>query len=128
MSAYTGGCACGAVRYAYTAEPQFSFHCCCRQCQRVSGSGHTSLFIAAAESFRSTGELSSFDRGSGSGNTVTNHFCPWCGSPVMSSNSGYPNVRYVHAATLDELSRFVPEKIVWGAERQAWDHLDPKLE
>ena len=127
MSNYTGGCACGRIRYEYTGEPQFSFHCCCRQCQRVSGGGHTSLFIAVAEQLTTKGELKFFDRTSESGNTVSGGFCPTCGSPVMSVNSGYPDKRYIHAATLDDPSVFVPEKVVWESERQTWDHLDPKL-
>ena len=39
---YTGGCACGAIRYEIAAEPVFSNECQCRQCQQVSGSGHGS--------------------------------------------------------------------------------------
>ena len=43
MSApYTGGCACGAVRYEATAEPVFSNHCQCRDCRMRSGTGHGS--------------------------------------------------------------------------------------
>lgn len=50
-----------------------------------------------------------------------------CGSPVMSANSGYPDVRYIHAATLDDQGTFVPQRVVWRSERQPWDHLDPDL-
>ena len=39
---YTGGCACGAIRYSIAGEPLFSYHCQCRDCQRESGSGHGS--------------------------------------------------------------------------------------
>ena len=41
MSApYTGGCACGAVRYRIFDEPMFQPDCQCRDCQRMSGTGH----------------------------------------------------------------------------------------
>ena len=40
--AYTGGCACGAIRYEIAAEPIFENHCQCRDCQRKSGTGHGS--------------------------------------------------------------------------------------
>lgn len=44
-NAFTGGCACGAIRYEISSEPLFSNHCQCRDCQRKSGTGgvHASL-------------------------------------------------------------------------------------
>jgi hypothetical protein len=39
---YTGGCACGAIRYQISAEPMVSNHCQSRDCQRKSGTGHGS--------------------------------------------------------------------------------------
>ena len=46
---YTGGCACGAVRYKVSAEPAVMVDCQCRQCQRDSGTGHQShlTFVGA---------------------------------------------------------------------------------
>ena len=40
--AYTGGCACGAIRYEISGEPIFMNDCQCRDCQRTSGTGHGS--------------------------------------------------------------------------------------
>ena len=40
--AYTGGCACGAIRYEISGEPMVSNDCQCRDCQRRSGTGHGS--------------------------------------------------------------------------------------
>jgi hypothetical protein len=39
---YTGGCACGAIRYEVSAEPVVMSDCQCRQCHRDSGTGHGS--------------------------------------------------------------------------------------
>lgn len=46
---YTGGCACGAIRYDVAGEPAVMVDCQCRQCQRDSGTGHQShlTFVAA---------------------------------------------------------------------------------
>ncbi len=38
----TGGCQCGAVRYAFYAEPRSADICHCRMCQRAVGN----LFMA----------------------------------------------------------------------------------
>ena len=39
---YTGGCACGAIRFEIAGEPLFQNDCQCRDCQRMSGTGHGS--------------------------------------------------------------------------------------
>jgi hypothetical protein len=39
---YTGGCACGAIRYETSSEPIVENHCQCRDCQKRSGTGHGS--------------------------------------------------------------------------------------
>jgi hypothetical protein len=36
---FTGGCACGAIRYECSAEPIMMFKCHCRDCQQVTGGG-----------------------------------------------------------------------------------------
>jgi hypothetical protein len=40
--AYTGGCACGAIRYEISGGPVFMNDCQCRTCQKKSGTGHES--------------------------------------------------------------------------------------
>jgi hypothetical protein len=49
---FTGGCACGAVRYECTAEPLGSINCHCRDCQRASGTAYASVLRVPAASFR----------------------------------------------------------------------------
>ena len=40
---YTGGCACGAIRYEISAEPIAMNDCQCRDCQSTSGTGRRIL-------------------------------------------------------------------------------------
>ncbi len=42
---FTGGCACGAIRYDVSGEPVAMVDCQCRQCQRESGTGHASHLV-----------------------------------------------------------------------------------
>jgi len=125
---FQGGCACGAVHYESSAEPRFSFHCQCRQCQRSTGTGHASLLAVVAEALSVRGKLSFHDQKADSGNTTSRGFCPTCGNPIVNKSSGYPQMRFIHAASLDNPDRFKPEKLAYSASAQPWDHVDPELE
>lgn len=126
--AYTGGCACGAVRYAITAEPVFANHCQCRDCQRASGTGHGSyLTFASRAQVKLTGEARRRDVVADSGNVKTHAFCPSCGSPVFLTFAAAPDLFTVHAASLDDPGRYDPQVVTYGARGHRWDHLDPAL-
>src|SRR5207249_12038429 len=51
---FSGGCACGAVRYECSAEPIMMFKCHCRDCQRVTGGGFVAGLLVPASAFRLT--------------------------------------------------------------------------
>lgn len=127
MTPLTGGCACGAVRYTVTAEPGFSFHCQCRQCQRASGTGHASLFIVPKAAVSIEGEPKFYEQSADDGAIVGRGFCPRCGSPVMGRSSGFPDVLLIVAASLDDPALFTPQKVVFSASGQPWDFVDPTL-
>lgn len=38
-----GGCLCGAIRYCINGKVRFVSQCCCRDCQRATGTGHTTI-------------------------------------------------------------------------------------
>lgn len=126
--AYTGGCACGAVRYEISGEPIFSNHCQCRDCQRVSGTGHGSyLTFAGRKSVTLTGKATQRDVTGDSGGVKTHGFCPSCGSPVYLTFAGNPELFTVHAASLDDPGRYQPQVVTYAIRGHAWDRLDPAL-
>lgn len=127
-SKWCGQCACGKIRYESTEAPTFSFHCQCRDCQRASGTGHSSAFVVAKETTSTTGEPRFFDQTSDRGTVVSRGFCPDCGSPMWNRNSAFPDRYYVNAATLDDPSVFQPTAVVFAESAQQWDFLDPALE
>lgn len=128
MSQYEGGCACGAIRYEVRAEPRFSFHCHCRQCQRITGAGHASQFMVPEEKVTIRGRLTFYELRADSGNTVSSGFCATCGNPILKKSAGYPEVLFFHAASLDDPGLFKPQKIVRSSSKQPWDFVDPGLE
>jgi hypothetical protein len=127
MSKIEGGCACGAVRYAFSGEPMMMGQCQCRACQRDSGTGHACHLAVAAAGFEISGPIKYWNSKADSGNTVSRGFCTECGSPVASKNVGMPQMMFVRAASLDDPAIFRPQMVVWAGARQPWDYLNPEL-
>ena len=125
--AYTGGCACGAIRYEIAAEPIFQNHCQCRDCQRKSGTGHGSYLTFPRDGVKYSGNATLWDIVADSGNVKTRAFCPVCGSPVYMTFAAMPDVFTVHAASLDDPGRFQPQLVTYAVRGLAWDFLDPAL-
>ena len=123
---YTGGCACGAVRYK-SDEPVFQNHCQCLDCQHRSGTA--TIYLTFADRTRR--------RGSRRSNAIRHHrrqrqcenhaFCPTCGSPVYLSFSAMPDLFTIHAASLDDPGRFQPQAVTYGMRGHGWDALDPAI-
>lgn len=126
--AYTGGCACGAVRYEISGEPIFSNHCQCLDCQHKSGTGHGSyMTFAGRDAVKLAGKATQWDMKGDSGNVKTRGFCPTCGSPVYLTFAAMPDFFTIHAASLDDPGRFKPQAVTYAMRGHAWDHLDPAL-
>ena len=126
-AALTGGCECGAIRYACSAAPLMAGHCHCRSCQKQSGTGHASHLMVPKAAITITGEATFYERSADSGNTVRRGFCPRCGSPVWGVSSGFPEILVLRAGSLDDPERFRPGAIVYAASAPGWDHMDPAL-
>ena len=126
--AYTGGCACGSVRYAIADEPLAMNDCQCRDCQRRSGTGHGSyLTFPTRAHVRVEGQAASWDVTGDSGNVKTHSFCPRCGSPVYLTFAAMPDLFTIHAASLDDPSRYEPGVVTYAIRGHAWDAIDPAL-
>jgi hypothetical protein len=129
MSAsYTGGCACGAIRYEIPGEPVASNDCQCRDCQRESGTGHGSHLTFLREGVKLTGEGKHWDMVGDSGNVKTRSFCAKCGTPVYMTFSAMPQLFSVRAASLDDPSRYQPQMVTYRVRGYPWDKVDPALQ
>ena len=123
----SGRCACGAIKYTTAADPKFTLICQCRQCQRISGSGHAAQFAVSVEETSIDGEVKFYDQVAESGNTVSSGFCSNCGSPVLKKTTKVPELFFFHAATMDSPSTFKPQVVVYEESKQPWDHVDPAI-
>jgi len=127
--AYSGGCACGAIRYEIASEPIFTNDCQCLTCQKKSGTGHGSyLSFPGREKVKVTGKATLWDVASDSDNVKTHAFCPICGSPVYLTVKAMPDIFIVHAGSLDDPGRYRPQVVTYAMRGHAWDKLDPALQ
>lgn len=126
--AITGGCACGAVRYACDAPPTAMINCHCRDCQRAGGSGYSPTVVVPKSALRLLrGEPKVHEVRGESGNTARRSFCGDCGSPLFASTSSRPDSLGIRAGTLDDPSVFQPAADLWTASAQPWDVMDPAV-
>jgi hypothetical protein len=125
---YTGGCACGAIRYETSSEPIFENHCQCRDCQKRSGTGHGSyLTFARRTEVAISGEAGTWRVAGDSGNEKVHAFCPVCGTPVYLTFIAAPELIAVHATSLDDPGQFRPQALTYRGRGYAWDAIDPSL-
>ena len=94
----TGGCQCGAVRYAFYAPLENSHVCHCRMCQRATGGIFSALAGGQPENFTWTRGTPTFYASS---NLAERGFCERCGTP-LSFKYEYATARmYVTIGSLD---------------------------
>ena len=75
----TGGCQCGAIRYAFYVPLENAHVCHCRMCQRATGGVFAALAGAAPDNFEWTRGTPAFFASS---NLAKRAFCEKCGTPL----------------------------------------------
>lgn len=116
-----GRCLCGAVRIAVKGTPVRMAQCHCRDCQRMTGTGHASNAFFRADDVKITGVTKSFTVTTDSGNASMRHFCPVCASRVFGTNAARPGIIVVPVGVLDDTSWFAPEAVLYARSAPAWD-------
>ena len=123
---FTGGCACGAIRYEVTAEPIMMFNCHCRDCQRASGGACSAVVYVPAKGFKITkGTARFYKTSSEAGGHNLRGFCPECGSRLF--GGGSDQGQGINAGSLDDPTLFNPQFDIFTSDAQPWDQMDPKL-
>ncbi len=126
MTNRTAICACGQLEVRCTGEPVRLSVCHCLDCQRRTGSvfGTQARYPRAHVSV-DKGATKAFTRTADSGNTVTMHFCPDCGSTVYWELSGFPDVIAIAVGAFADPSFPAPKVSVYERNRHPWlDALD----
>lgn len=129
---FTGGCVCGAVRYECSAAPADiqMFKCHCRDCQHITGGGHTPVVYVPASTFKLTrGKLSYFKTDSEMMGPHSHQrgFCAECGSRLTGGEGPGMTGIGMTAGSLDDPSGFKPAVEIWMSDAQPWDFVDPTM-
>jgi hypothetical protein len=113
---HTGGCQCGAIRYALLSEPTDPHICHCRMCQKAFGSFFAPLTGVPLADFAVTrGTLAIFR----SSDAAERGFCASCGTPLTFHYVGSPRIA-VSIGSLDQ-PELVPPRTEYGTEaRMPW--------
>jgi len=120
----TGGCLCGAVRYAAAGDPIHVSHCHCSLCRRAAGAPLVTWATYPAGDFRWTsGSPARFH----STPDVARSFCGGCGTALTFAPRESPAWVDVTVASMDQADRMWPRDHIWTESRLPWLVLDDDL-
>jgi len=112
----TGGCQCGAIRFAMTSAPSKVSICHCRMCQKASGAPFASLAEIDKEQFAWTrGQPASFR----SSSIAERDFCAACGTPLSYRRIDGPRIE-IMTGSFDRPDRVVPTRQYGTESRLGW--------
>lgn len=118
--AITGGCLCGAVRYALSEAPVWSHHCHCSRCRRSGGSAFASNLFFRREAFAYVaGEEHVRSYKVPESERFTHFFCSRCGSTMPFRNDAFGLVG-VPMGTLDGDPGFAPRAHIFVGSKAPW--------
>lgn len=128
MTSFTGGCACGAIRYEAEGAPLAAGACHCRACQYAAGGAPSYAVVMPRQAVKVTKGTPRVHWSVGdSGRRAGRHFCAECGTPLFAETEAYPDVLSVKPGSLDDPSGFKPAVHLWVSAAQPWHHIDPDL-
>jgi hypothetical protein len=123
-----GGCLCGAIRYTLRGPPLFVSQCCCKDCQKATGTGHTTIAGVHREQLQiKQGTPKTYTSKGASGGDVVRHFCGECGGRLYTSGTLPGEVVMVQAGSLDDPNCISPQSVIYVKDALAWDRFDEAL-
>ena len=118
-------CSCGQLQLSIEGEPSRNAMCHCLACQRRTGAVISNQARYRNDQVTITGKSTQWSRTADSGNAMTFHFCPRCGSTVFWENAGFPGHLSVAIGNFADPSFPAPTLAVWEESRHPWVNLPP---
>jgi hypothetical protein len=117
----TGGCLCGAVRFAVDQPLQRAFYCHCTRCQRRTGTAASASGTVVPGSFRflqGEAKVRAFDPGGGG---FLKAFCGECGAHLYAQSPDDPDVKSVRLGAFDDDPGTRPAYRQFTAYAASWE-------
>lgn len=112
----SGGCQCGAIRFAVNTAPTRISICHCRMCQKASGAPFASFADVNRENLTWTRGGPAAFRSS----TIANrYFCAACGTPMGFGRVDGPRIE-IMTGTFDRPDLVVPTRQFGSESRLGW--------
>ena len=112
----TGGCQCGAVRFAVSAPPNRISICHCRMCQKATGAPFASFADIEQTDFTWTrGKPAAFQ----SSSIAMRDFCAACGTPLSFRRIDGPRIEIL-TGNFDRPDRVIPTRQYGTESRLGW--------
>lgn len=132
MTTRTASCRCGKLKATVTGEPVRVSVCHCLDCKKRSGSAFAVQARWPAEQVRIEGLSKSWVNTADSGNKITFHFCPDCGSDVhYEINGKFDGLIAIPLGAFGDPYFAAPSFSVWEQRKHDWvdvlgevEHLD----
>jgi hypothetical protein len=99
--------------------------CHCLECQRRTGAVISNQARFHREQVTFAGKATAWMRTAESGNALTFHFCPTCGSTVYWEGEGFPGYVAVAIGSFADPNFPAPTVGVWEESRHPWLSLPP---
>jgi hypothetical protein len=127
MTIRRAACSCGQLHLAIEGEPSRISMCHCLDCQRRTGAVISNQARFRSEQVTFGGQATAWKRTAESGNTLTFHFCPICGSTVYWEGGGFPDYVAVAIGTFADPNFPAPTIAVWEETRHPWISLSADM-
>lgn len=122
-----GGCLCGAIRYTLHGPTLFCTQCCCKDCQKATGTGHTTIVGIHRDQLQVVGTPKIYTTHGDTGGRVSRHFCGDCGGRLYTSGDLPGAIIMVQAGSLDDPDVVTPTTVIYLKDATKWDRFDPDL-
>ena len=121
MTSHAASCRCGQLKASVTGEPVRVSVCHCRDCQKRTGSAFSAQARWPEEQVAIEGESNTWTHHADSGNRITHHFCPQCGSTVHYRIEGkFDGLVAIPLGAFDDPYSLKPRFSVWEKRKHEW--------
>ena len=128
MTTRRAACSCGQLNAVTEGDPVRISMCHCLACQRRTGSTFGAQARFPRDQVSINGTSTQYVRTADSGDHITFHFCPACGSTVFYEPDQEPDLIAIPVGAFADPSFPAPTVSVYESRRHAWTGLPLDVE